>query len=67
LIYPPYLRTADTLPWETLIIILGKTVRQTPCTSDVELLQHEIRNSFLRTAGFRIVSILVLLTVEYGA
>jgi len=41
LIYPPHLRNAATLPWETLIVILGMTVHQHTARQTIKLLQRE--------------------------
>jgi len=60
LIYPPRLRTAATLPWETSIVVLGKVT--CGCTKP-----YALPLLFVWTCGLRIVLMLILLTIKYGA
>ena len=51
-----------------IIVVLGKIVRQhTKHVRRSSSFSVKLRNSFLGTSGIRIVLILLLLTVEYGA
>jgi len=52
LIYPPHLRTAATLPWETLIVVLVKTAPAHRAHQMIELLQRVTpKFIYLRTSG----------------